>query len=66
LVFSIIEVVVTFANEYRLNKFMPRQTEHNLRAERREVRKRPRMKVAGAALKRVSKFAGLKAAKKKK
>lgn len=48
--------------------------EHNLKADlsaevptkagRREVKKRPRMKVHGAALKHPSKFAGLKIAKK--
>jgi hypothetical protein len=41
------------------------QTEHNLKAERREKRKKPRMKVSGASLKRASKFAGLKLARKK-
>jgi hypothetical protein len=44
---------------------MPRQTEHNLKSERREIRKRPRMKVSGASLKRPQKHAGLKIAKRK-
>ncbi len=44
---------------------MRSKLDHNLKAERREVKKRPRMKVHGAALKRPSKFAGLKLAKKK-
>jgi len=44
---------------------MPKLTEHNLKAERREVKKRPRMKVHGASLKRTSKYAGLKLAKRK-
>jgi hypothetical protein len=39
--------------------------EHNLRAEKREIKKRPRMRVRGAALKRPSRFAGLKIVKKK-
>jgi hypothetical protein len=44
---------------------MKSKIEHNLKAERREVKKRPRMKVSGASLKRPSKYAGLKIAKKK-
>jgi len=44
---------------------MKKTTEHNLKAEKREIKKRPRMRVHGAALKRPSKFAGLKIAKKK-
>lgn len=44
---------------------MKKQTEHNLKAERREVKKRPRMRVHGASLRKLSKFAGLKIAKKK-
>ncbi|OGE73730.1 MAG: hypothetical protein A3I07_03430 [Candidatus Doudnabacteria bacterium RIFCSPLOWO2_02_FULL_42_9] len=46
------------------NTTMPK-IENNLKAERREVKKRPRMKVHGASLKRPSKFAGLKIVKKK-
>jgi hypothetical protein len=45
---------------------MVRQTEHNLKAERRDVRKRPRMKVTGASLKRPQKHAALAATKKRK
>ena len=41
------------------------KTEHNLKAERREIKKRPRMKVSGAALRKPSKFAAFKIAKKK-
>ncbi|HEX9502761.1 MAG TPA: hypothetical protein VF974_00355 [Patescibacteria group bacterium] len=44
---------------------MPKKTEHNLKAERREIKKRPRMKISGASLKHPSKFAGLKIVKKK-
>jgi len=36
------------------------------KSERREVKKRPRMKVAGAALKRTSKFGAMAIVKKKK
>jgi len=36
---------------------MKKQVENNLKAERRDLKKRPRMKVHGAALKRASKFA---------
>ena len=43
---------------------MKSKTEHNLKAERRDFKKRPRMPVHGAALKRPSKFAGLKITKK--
>jgi len=45
---------------------MKTKLEHNLKAERREVKKRPRMKVSGASLKRPSKFAGLSIIKKKR
>ena len=45
---------------------MIRQTEHGLKSEKREIRKRPRMKVAGASLRKRSNFAGLAAARKKK
>ncbi len=45
---------------------MKKQTDHNLKAERREIKLRPRMKVSGASLKRPSKFAGLSIIKKKK
>lgn len=45
---------------------MFRQTEHGLKAEKREKRKRPRMKISGASLRHRSKFAGLSVAKKKK
>jgi hypothetical protein len=41
------------------------KTQHNLKAEKREIKKRPRMPVHGAALKRPSKFSGLKIAKRK-
>ncbi len=39
--------------------------EVSTKAEKREIKKRPRMKVSGASLKRASKFAGLKLVKKK-
>jgi len=52
---------------------MKKRTEHNLKsdlyaevstkAEKREIKKRPRMKVHGKSLKKTSKFAGLKLAK---
>jgi len=58
-------IFVTTTKNFRLNLLMARQTEHNLKAERREKRNRPRMKVSGSSLKRRSSFAGLKAAKKK-
>jgi hypothetical protein len=45
---------------------MPSKTNHNLKAERREVKKRPRMRVHGASLKRPSKHAGLAIIKKKR
>jgi hypothetical protein len=57
--------LVTSSENFRHNRFMPRQTEHNLKSERREIKKRPRMKVSGASLKRPSAFSGLKVAKKK-
>jgi len=44
---------------------MKKQTEHKLKAERRDIKKRPRMKVHGAALKQPSKFSGLAIIKKK-
>ena len=44
---------------------MPAKTQHNLKAERREIKKRPRMKVHGASLRKPQKFAGFKIAKKK-
>ena len=44
---------------------MRKITEHNLKAERRAIKKRPRMKVHGAHLKRPSKHAGMAIAKKK-
>jgi hypothetical protein len=50
------------------------KTEHNLKAdlsaevstkaEKREIKQRPRMKVSGASLKRPSKYAGLRIIKK--
>ncbi|MBX4187412.1 MAG: hypothetical protein KW802_04155 [Candidatus Doudnabacteria bacterium] len=43
---------------------MATKTEHGLKAERREVKKRPRMKVSGASLKQPSKYSGLKIIKK--
>ena len=45
---------------------MRSKPEHNLKAERRQIKKRPRMHVSGISLKRPSKFAGLAIAKKKK
>ncbi|MBI4049256.1 MAG: hypothetical protein HY395_00340 [Candidatus Doudnabacteria bacterium] len=45
---------------------MRKKLEHNLRAEKRELKKRPRMKVHGASLKRPSKFSGMALAKIKK
>jgi len=45
---------------------MKKRTEHGLKSELREIKKRPRMKVSGAALKRPSKFAGLSIIKKKR
>jgi len=44
---------------------MKKRTEHGLKAEKRAIKLRPRMKIHGAALKRPTKFAGLKLAKKK-
>lgn len=44
---------------------MRKKLEFGLKAEKRELKKRPRMRVHGASLKRPSKFAGLKLAKKK-
>ena len=44
---------------------MRTKAEFGLKAEKREIKKRPRMKVSGASLKRPSKFAGLKITKKK-
>lgn len=45
---------------------MKKRIEYGLKAEKREVKKRPRMKVHGAALKRASKFAAKAIVKKKK
>jgi hypothetical protein len=45
---------------------MRKKLEHNLKAEKREQKKRPRMKVHGQSLKRPSKFAGLSAIKSQK
>jgi len=45
---------------------MKKSTDHNLKAERRDIKKRPRMRVHGAALKRPSKHAGLAIVSKKK
>jgi hypothetical protein len=39
---------------------------HATRAERRELRKRPRMRVSGASLRKPNKFAGMKLAAKKR
>jgi hypothetical protein len=44
---------------------MRKKVEFGLKAEKREIKKRPRMKMAGASLRKASKFAGLKIAKKK-
>ncbi|MBI2607273.1 MAG: hypothetical protein HYW51_00365 [Candidatus Doudnabacteria bacterium] len=38
---------------------MKKRTEHNLKAEKREIKKRPRMRLSGASLKRPSKFSGM-------
>lgn len=40
------------------------KTEHNLKAEKRDIKKRQRMRVHGASLRKPSKFAGLKIVKK--
>jgi hypothetical protein len=45
---------------------MKKQTEHGLKAEKRALKNRPRMKVHGVSLKRPSKYAGLGIIKKKK
>lgn len=46
---------------------MKREIEHNqTKAERREQKNRPRMKVSGASLRKPNKHAGLKLAKVKK
>jgi len=45
---------------------MKKHPEYGTKAEKREQKKRPRMRVHGSALKRPSKFAGLKIAKKSK
>jgi hypothetical protein len=45
---------------------MKKQLEYGLKAEKRALKKRPRMKLHGQALKRPSKFAGLAAIKNKK
>ncbi|MDP4000718.1 MAG: hypothetical protein Q8P83_00535 [bacterium] len=45
---------------------MKKRIEHNLKAEKRELKKRPRMRVTGASLKKTSKFAGLSIIKKSK
>jgi len=45
---------------------MRKQTEFNLKAERRETKKRPRMPIHGQSLKKPSKYAGLSAIKSKK
>jgi hypothetical protein len=50
------------------NYSMKKRTEYNIKAERRDISKRPRMKVHSQNLKKQSKFSGfsaLKAAKKK-
>ncbi|MGE5298137.1 MAG: hypothetical protein ACM3KM_03165 [Acidobacteriaceae bacterium] len=39
---------------------MKKQLEHNLKAERRDLKNRPKMPVHGQNLKKTSKFAGLK------
>jgi len=44
---------------------MKKHLENNLKAERRDIRKRPRMKISGASLKKRNKFSALKAAKKR-
>jgi hypothetical protein len=44
---------------------MRKKLEYGLKSEKRERKKRPRMRVNGVALKRPSKYAGLKIATKK-
>ncbi len=44
---------------------MRKKLEYGLKSEKRELKKRPRMRIHGVALKRPSKFAGLKIAKKR-
>jgi hypothetical protein len=45
---------------------MRKKTEFGLKAEKRAIKKRPRMKVHGASLKKPSKHAGLAIIRKKK
>jgi len=42
---------------------MKKRTEHGLKAEKRQLKKRPRMRVHGAGLKKPSKYAGQRLAK---